>query len=142
MDDHDEALYKSPTKESNDVIVSNDTTSLKKQGDNSSVKSKKHTNKNDCQRSHNCNRHATLVKKESPAFNVSRFARGHRIPRQKSDRKWGRWLDWSSCSVTCGKGRQIRWRHCLRNCEEAETEMEEKTCQYPACPPGRFLGIF
>ncbi|KOC63400.1 hypothetical protein WH47_01889 [Habropoda laboriosa] len=67
------------------------------------------------------------------------------IPRQserKSRLKWGKWTDWSSCSVTCGKGRQIRWRYCLRDCTTAETEMEEKACQLPACPPGKFLGIF
>ncbi|XP_066603927.1 nuclease SbcCD subunit C-like [Prorops nasuta] len=62
--------------------------------------------------------------------------------KRKSRRKWDRWTDWSSCSVTCGKGRQIRWRHCLRDCYTAETEMEEKACQLPACPPGKFLGIF
>lgn len=60
----------------------------------------------------------------------------------KTGRKWGKWTDWSSCSVTCGKGRQIRWRYCLRDCSTAETEMEEKACQLPACPPGKFLGIF
>ncbi|KAK9309330.1 hypothetical protein QLX08_000961 [Tetragonisca angustula] len=60
----------------------------------------------------------------------------------KSGRKWGKWTDWSSCSTTCGKGRQIRWRYCLRDCSTAETEMEEKACQLPACPPGKFLGIF
>ncbi|XP_072754211.1 uncharacterized protein [Anoplolepis gracilipes] len=76
-------------------------------------------------------------------FSGTRFARGDN-PNQKikSRRKWGRWMDWSSCSVTCGKGRQIRWRHCLRDCNDAETEMEEKACQLPACPPGKFLGIF
>ncbi|XP_015127122.1 uncharacterized protein LOC107048467 [Diachasma alloeum] len=67
--------------------------------------------------------------------------RNHRKKR-KSHRKWDRWSDWSSCSVTCGKGRQIRWRHCIRDCTTAETEMEEKICQLPACAPGKFLGIF
>ncbi|XP_012533176.2 uncharacterized protein LOC105834892 [Monomorium pharaonis] len=71
----------------------------------------------------------------------SRFARGDYRTRG-SRRKWGRWMDWSSCSVTCGKGRQIRWRHCLHDCNDAETEMEEKACQLPACPPSKFLGIF
>jgi len=74
--------------------------------------------------------------------NGSRFARGEYRTRRKSRRKWGRWMDWSSCSVTCGKGRQIRWRHCLHDCNDAETEMEEKACQLPACPPSKFLGIF
>lgn len=72
----------------------------------------------------------------------SRFARGEYQTRRRSRRKWGRWMDWSSCSVTCGKGRQIRWRHCLHDCNDAETEMEEKACQLPACPPSKFLGIF
>ncbi|XP_071554667.1 uncharacterized protein [Temnothorax nylanderi] len=72
----------------------------------------------------------------------SRFARGEYRTSRRSRRKWGRWMDWSSCSVTCGKGRQIRWRHCLHDCNDAETEMEEKACQLPACPPSKFLGIF
>lgn len=74
--------------------------------------------------------------------NVSKFARREYREKRKLHRKWGKWLDWSSCSVTCGKGRQIRWRHCMRDCGEVETEMEEKACQLPACPPGKFLGIF
>lgn len=74
--------------------------------------------------------------------NVSRVTQANSRSRRKSLRKWNRWTDWSSCSVTCGKGRQIRWRHCLRDCDDAEIEMEEKACQLPACPPGRFLGIF
>ncbi|XP_046824750.1 coiled-coil domain-containing protein 175-like [Vespa crabro] len=72
---------------------------------------------------------------------TKRMIRKNRIKR-KSRRKWGRWTGWSSCSVSCGKGRQIRWRHCLRDCSTVETEMEEKACQMPACPPGKFLGIF
>lgn len=83
---------------------------------------------------------------EKKAFRMSssssRFARGENRMKRKSRRKWSKWMDWSSCSVTCGKGRQIRWRHCLRDCHDAETEMEEKACQLPACPPGKFLGIF
>nr|XP_046465866.1 uncharacterized protein LOC124211141 [Neodiprion pinetum] len=62
--------------------------------------------------------------------------------KRKSYRKWDRWTEWSSCSVTCGKGRQIRWRHCVHECTTAETEMEEKSCQLPSCGPGKFLGIF
>ncbi|XP_026669477.1 protein PFC0760c-like, partial [Ceratina calcarata] len=61
--------------------------------------------------------------------------------KKENGKKWGKWTDWSSCSVTCGKGRQIRWRYCLHDCSTAETEMEEKACQLPACPP-KFLGIF
>lgn len=78
-----------------------------------------------------------IVKNTSP--NTPRISRENE---SKSNNKWGKWTDWSSCSVTCGKGRQIRWRYCLRDCSTAETEMEEKACQLPACPPGKFLGIF
>lgn len=57
---------------------------------------------------------------------------------------WGTWTDWSACSVTCGKGRVIRWRHCRAagGCDGVETEMGEKACQLPACSPGKFFGIF
>lgn len=57
---------------------------------------------------------------------------------------WGTWTDWSACSVTCGKGREIRWRHCRAagGCDGVETEMGEKACQLPACSPGKFFGIF
>nr|XP_050869413.1 uncharacterized protein LOC127072763 [Vespula vulgaris] len=72
---------------------------------------------------------------------TKRMVRKNRIKR-KSRRKWGRWTGWSSCSVSCGRGRQIRWRHCLRECSTVETEMEEKACQMPACPPAKFLGLF
>jgi len=91
---------------------------------------------------------AAVTKQGASQMFSTRFVRGEeqklneKNTKRKSRRKWGKWLDWSSCSVTCGKGRQIRWRHCLRNCEEAETEMEEKACQLPACPPRKFLGIF
>ncbi|XP_014476539.1 PREDICTED: uncharacterized protein LOC106745448 [Dinoponera quadriceps] len=84
--------------------------------------------------------------REERAFRVaagaSRVKRANSRSRRKLLRKWDRWTDWSSCSVTCGKGRQIRWRHCLRDCDDAEIEMAEKACQLPACPPGKFLGIF
>ncbi|PBC26536.1 hypothetical protein APICC_04522 [Apis cerana cerana] len=80
-----------------------------------------------------------IVKNTSP--NTPRISRENENE-SKSNNKWGKWTDWSSCSVTCGKGRQIRWRYCLRDCSTAETEMEEKACQLPACPPGKFLGIF
>lgn len=55
--------------------------------------------------------------------------------------RWGEWTPWSACSVSCGKGREIRWRHCIEECDVAETEMEEKTCQLPACGPGKIFGI-
>lgn len=57
----------------------------------------------------------------------------------KLNDQWGSWTDWSHCSVSCGKGRRIRWRQCvIRDCD-AETEMQEKACQMPECSP---FGIF
>ncbi|XP_076622630.1 uncharacterized protein LOC143342534 [Colletes latitarsis] len=84
-------------------------------------------------------RRSTYERDAGTPSNATKTLRGEN---QKSQSKWGRWTDWSSCSVTCGKGRQIRWRYCLNDCSTAETEMEEKACQLPACPPGKFLGIF
>ncbi|XP_068906613.1 adhesion G protein-coupled receptor B2-like isoform X3 [Tenebrio molitor] len=54
--------------------------------------------------------------------------------------EWAKWTEWSPCSVSCGKGREIRWRHCVRSCDGMETEMEEKTCQLPACG-GKLFGL-
>ncbi|KAL1516990.1 hypothetical protein ABEB36_000813 [Hypothenemus hampei] len=57
-----------------------------------------------------------------------------REKRKKNGPKWNKWTDWSTCSVSCGKGRLIRWRHCRDNCNDIETEMEEISCQLPECP--------
>ncbi|CAG9838892.1 unnamed protein product [Diabrotica balteata] len=57
---------------------------------------------------------------------------------KSTEPRWDQWTQWSPCSVSCGKGRNIRWRHCRENCREAETEMEEKSCQMPACPQKLF----
>lgn len=49
---------------------------------------------------------------------------------------WSNWTDWSKCSVTCGEGRKIRWRHCLKfgKCKDnVETEMVEKRCALSPC---------
>ena len=62
---------------------------------------------------------------------------------KKKRRHWDYWTEWSPCSVTCGKGRKIRWRRCIaRVCNTGELEMEEKTCQLPACNVlSKFLDI-
>ncbi|KAG8233837.1 hypothetical protein J437_LFUL006860 [Ladona fulva] len=55
---------------------------------------------------------------------------------QFSGKSWEEWTSWSQCSVTCGKGRQIRWRHCvLQECIVADSEMEEKMCNLRPCSP-------
>ncbi|XP_050312343.1 uncharacterized protein LOC126747637 [Anthonomus grandis grandis] len=61
--------------------------------------------------------------------------------RVKRKPEWKKWTEWSACSVTCGKGRIIRWRHCKKSCEDVETEMEERSCQMPECARTLF-GLF
>lgn len=147
VSNHNETLYTTNScfgKNARNIAIEEAPgTALQKQGV-SGFKSEIMSSPEDRQHSHN--EEGTMI--EQRASRISRisgapkYARGEYRTRRRSRRKWGRWMDWSSCSVTCGKGRQIRWRHCLRDCHDAETEMEEKTCQLPACPPGKFLGIF
>ncbi|CAH2016508.1 unnamed protein product [Acanthoscelides obtectus] len=61
-----------------------------------------------------------------------------RVEKSNEQQKWDNWSPWSSCSVSCGKGRTIRWRHCLESCDGIETEMRERSCQLPACPQKLF----
>lgn len=42
-----------------------------------------------------------------------------------SKASWGCWTDWSPCSVTCGKGRRVRYRKCLSSSGEI---MDDKEC--------------
>lgn len=67
--------------------------------------------------------------------------KGHGTHHGDNKPKWGPWTDWSACSVSCGRGREIRWRHCMETCNGIETEMEEKMCQLPACGPGKLFGV-
>ncbi|KYB28835.1 putative Golgi apparatus membrane protein-like protein CG5021 [Tribolium castaneum] len=84
----------------------------------------------------------TIIKAKKAYRHLSR----PREPSHKSSgtghgkKRWDRWTQWSQCSVSCGKGREIRWRHCVENCGGVETEMEEKACQLPACG-GKLFGI-
>jgi hypothetical protein len=44
-----------------------------------------------------------------------------------------KWSDWSSCSVTCGQGVQIRTRTCSHFDADCKSQ-EVIGCQMPACP--------
>ncbi|KAL3270346.1 hypothetical protein HHI36_009394 [Cryptolaemus montrouzieri] len=47
---------------------------------------------------------------------------------------WDRWSKWSECSVSCGIGKQTRWRHCIGGeCAPGEKEAQIKTCVMPPC---------
>ncbi|XP_022910344.1 isthmin-2-like [Onthophagus taurus] len=52
----------------------------------------------------------------------------------KGPKIWDQWGKWSPCSVTCGIGKIIRWRHCVGGgCAAGEKEAQIKTCTLPAC---------
>ncbi|XP_025263512.1 thrombospondin-2-like isoform X2 [Camponotus floridanus] len=64
------------------------------------------------------------------------------IPKQikragKNDREpkiWDQWGNWSTCSVTCGIGKIMRWRHCISgSCSLGEKKAQLKTCTSAAC---------
>lgn len=47
---------------------------------------------------------------------------------------WDQWGNWSTCSVTCGIGKIIRWRHCIGgNCSLGEKKAQLRTCTSAAC---------
>ncbi|XP_011175471.2 properdin [Solenopsis invicta] len=59
------------------------------------------------------------------------------IKREKKNREpkiWDRWGNWSTCSVTCGVGKIMRWRHCIGGrCSLGEKKAQLKTCTLAAC---------
>lgn len=41
---------------------------------------------------------------------------------------------WSDCSVSCGVGKSVRWRHCVSNgCADGEKEAQIRTCTMKPC---------
>ncbi|XP_030761731.1 uncharacterized protein LOC115886629 isoform X2 [Sitophilus oryzae] len=77
-------------------------------------------------------------KRRKKSANAKQKQPKHNGKKDNKETNWHKWTEWSPCSVTCGKGRLIRWRHCRSNCKEAETEMEEMSCQLPECPRSLF----
>ncbi|XP_018304337.1 uncharacterized protein [Mycetomoellerius zeteki] len=54
---------------------------------------------------------------------------------------WDNWSIWSACSVSCGQGRQVRWRHCLStDCTKGLKKAQLKSCHLKDCGTKGFLG--
>ncbi|KAL0125693.1 hypothetical protein PUN28_004635 [Cardiocondyla obscurior] len=54
---------------------------------------------------------------------------------------WGNWSIWTACSVTCGRGRQVRWRHCLSaDCIKGLKKAQLRNCRLQDCSAKGFLG--
>lgn len=53
---------------------------------------------------------------------------------KKSAKVWDHWGKWSPCTVSCGEGKMMRWRHCVSQaCAPGEKEAQIKTCKKPHC---------
>ncbi|XP_031848999.1 uncharacterized protein LOC116434586 isoform X2 [Nomia melanderi] len=62
----------------------------------------------------------------------------------KDNEDWDEWDNWSACSVTCGNGRQVRWRHCsAEDCTRGLKRAQIKPCRLKQCDKNIFhwLGI-
>ncbi|KAL6258576.1 hypothetical protein P5V15_010530 [Pogonomyrmex californicus] len=60
---------------------------------------------------------------------LKRADKTHREPKI-----WDQWGNWSTCSVTCGIGKIMRWRHCIGGrCSLGEKKAQLKTCTSAAC---------
>ncbi|XP_076646254.1 TATA-box binding protein associated factor 11 isoform X2 [Halictus rubicundus] len=58
--------------------------------------------------------------------------------------KWDEWGNWNMCSVTCGNGRQVRWRHCsAKDCTKGLKKAQIKPCRLKKCDKNilNWLGI-
>ncbi|KAL1513588.1 hypothetical protein ABEB36_002982 [Hypothenemus hampei] len=54
---------------------------------------------------------------------------------KKHIKQWDHWGKWSDCSVSCGVGKSVRWRHCVSSgCAEGEKEAQIRTCTMKPCP--------
>uniref|UniRef100_A0AAR5QCY2 ADAMTS cysteine-rich domain-containing protein n=1 Tax=Dendroctonus ponderosae TaxID=77166 RepID=A0AAR5QCY2_DENPD len=53
---------------------------------------------------------------------------------KKNIKQWDHWGKWSDCSVSCGVGKTVRWRHCVSDgCADGEKEAQIRTCTMSPC---------
>jgi len=53
---------------------------------------------------------------------------------------WDNWSNWSTCSVTCGQGKQVRWRHCKsEDCIRGLKKAQLRNCRLKNCKSKGFL---
>ena len=63
------------------------------------------------------------------------------------DGNWGPWSTYSSCSETCGNGRQTRTRECTNpapaygGLDCAAPGQEQQDCKIVECPVGKYVPI-
>lgn len=65
------------------------------------------------------------------------FIEENQIPDRpkRSEKIWGPWGKWSSCSVTCGAGQITKFRYCISDgCGFDEKEARVKVCKMNPCP--------
>lgn len=61
---------------------------------------------------------------------------------KREDKVWGPWETWSPCSVTCGDGRSIKYRHCIsESCGYEEKEAQIRPCHMKPCKTKYFKNM-